>query len=86
MIRLYLTVIVVFLIGTTGAVAAGPNGECTCRHKGGDVPEGKTICMQTPKGMQMAKCDRVLNNTSWKFLGLPCPSAANSIPASVDNS
>ncbi|MGI9351092.1 MAG: hypothetical protein ACR2O3_05985 [Rhizobiaceae bacterium] len=31
--------------------------------------------MRTPNGSQMATCARVLNNTSWKFLGLPCPTA-----------
>ena len=55
---------------------AGPDGGCTCRYKGGDVAEGDTICMKTANGSEMAMCDRVLNNTSWKFLGVPCPSAA----------
>ena len=52
---------------------AGEN--CTCRYKDSDVAEGQTICMQTPNGSQMATCSRVLNNTSWKFLGQPCPTA-----------
>lgn len=49
--------------------------ECTCSHKGEKIPEGQKACIKTPKGMQMAQCSRVLNNTSWKFLGTPCPTA-----------
>lgn len=52
---------------------AGPN--CTCRHSGGDVLEGETACIKTPRGMGMARCERVLNNTSWKMLDAPCPFA-----------
>lgn len=54
---------------------ANAGEDCTCRHQGNDIPEGQTICMKTPSGMQMAKCDRVLNNTSWKMLGTECPNA-----------
>jgi len=50
---------------------AGAN--CTCRHAGGDTQEGQTACIKSPKGMTMAKCERVLNNTSWKMLDMPCP-------------
>ncbi len=52
---------------------AGPN--CTCRHSGGDVLEGQTACIKTPLGMGMARCERVLNNTSWTMLDVPCPLA-----------
>ncbi len=50
--------------------------ECTCSHKGSKTPEGQKACIKTSKGMQMAECSRVLNNTSWKFLGTPCPTAS----------
>lgn len=50
---------------------AGP--ECTCRHSGGEVAEGQTACIKSPTGMKMARCERVLNNTSWKMLDTPCP-------------
>lgn len=49
--------------------------DCTCSHKGAKTPEGQKACIKTSKGMQMAECSRVLNNTSWKFLGTPCPTA-----------
>lgn len=56
------------------AVMAGEN--CTCSHKGSKVPEGQSVCIRTSSGSQMAQCSRVLNNTSWKFLGTPCPTAS----------
>lgn len=49
--------------------------DCTCSHKGAKIPEGQQACIKTSSGMQMAQCSRVLNNTSWKFLGTPCPTA-----------
>ena len=57
------------------AHAAGPNGECTCRYNGGDVIEGQTACIRTSQGLTLARCERFLNNTSWKFLDQPCPQA-----------
>ena len=66
-----LTITAVF--SGVGGAMAGEN--CTCRYQGKDVLEGASICMQTPNGQQMAKCDRVLNNTAWKFTGQPCPFA-----------
>ena len=80
MLRLLFAAMLVF--GWSPALA-GEN--CTCRYKENDVNEGQTICMQTPNGSQMATCARVLNNTSWKFLGTPCPLAQNkSVPKNLN--
>jgi hypothetical protein len=49
--------------------------QCFCRHRDGATPEGKTACIRMPQGMRLARCERVLNNTSWKILDVPCPSA-----------
>lgn len=62
--------------GVPDADAAG----CTCRHKDGDIPEGQTACIATPKGMMLARCQKVLNNTSWKVLDSPCPTASLRLP------
>jgi hypothetical protein len=51
--------------------------ECTCRYKGGETTDGQTVCMATAKGRELAVCEKVLNVTSWKFLGQPCPTTAN---------
>lgn len=57
------------------AVEAGEN--CTCRARNVEAQEGQTVCVRTPNGSQMARCEKVLNNTSWRFLGTPCPVSEN---------
>jgi hypothetical protein len=66
-------------IGLVGLISLGSNpalSDCTCRYKGGEITESQTICMTTAKGRELAVCEKVLNVTSWKFLGQPCPAAA----------
>lgn len=58
------------------AAPAFAGEDCTCSNKGAKTPEGQKACIKTSKGMQMAECSRVLNNTSWKLLGTPCPTSA----------
>ncbi|MCP4073899.1 MAG: hypothetical protein GY742_19565 [Hyphomicrobiales bacterium] len=70
------TLLFITVIGTAGLLfsipaSAGPN--CTCRYKGKNVPEGQSTCIKTAKGYKIAKCSRVLNNTSWKFTKKECP-------------
>lgn len=60
--------------GLAGTSFAGEN--CTCRGNGQDIPEGQTVCLKTASGMKLARCERVLNNTSWKILDSDCPTAA----------
>ena len=61
------------LLLPANASNAGEN--CTCRGNGQDVPEGQTICLKTASGSKLARCERVLNNTSWKILETDCPLA-----------
>ncbi|MEM8878722.1 MAG: hypothetical protein AAGD23_12755 [Pseudomonadota bacterium] len=42
---------------------------CTCRMEKRDYSLGDQVCIRG----QRAVCDRVLNNTSWRFLGQSCP-------------
>ncbi|MEM7565949.1 MAG: hypothetical protein AAF321_01835 [Pseudomonadota bacterium] len=48
---------------------ARPDIPCTCRYKGRDIGLGDAICMNG----RMARCEMVLNNTSWAFSEEPCP-------------
>jgi hypothetical protein len=64
-----------------GIAAAGP--DCVCRHPGGETREGMTACIRTPAGTSLARCERVLNNMSWKVLNLPCPEARRQKPMSL---
>lgn len=45
---------------------------CTCKHQGGDAKQGETACIRTAKGKSLARCDMVLNNSSWTILDEPC--------------
>ncbi|HEX2255689.1 MAG TPA: hypothetical protein VHG92_03120 [Afifellaceae bacterium] len=46
--------------------------DCTCRAKGVVADQGELVCLATPQGERMARCDKVLNNASWTFLEQPC--------------
>ena len=60
--------------GATGAAIP-----CRCRFKGTDFRLGDTVCMQTPHGIQIARCDLVLNNTSWMPMGVPCTMSGRAV-------
>lgn len=65
-----------FLLFLALSLPAHAGEGCTCRATDGSkVAEGATACIKSAKGMTMARCERVLNNTSWKFLDTPCPAA-----------
>jgi hypothetical protein len=56
-------------------VISGATGEpipCRCRYRDSDFRLGDTVCMNTYRGVQMARCDLFLNNTSWVPIGIPC--------------
>jgi hypothetical protein len=55
----------------TAPATAGEHG-CTCKYAGGDVMLGDTACIKTSKGKSLARCEMVLNNTSWTVLDQPC--------------
>lgn len=55
-------------------VAAGENISCNCVANGQRVELGKLFCIKTASGKEfLARCERVLNNTSWKRLQDGCP-------------
>jgi hypothetical protein len=45
---------------------------CLCRFRDTDYRLGDTVCMNTYQGVQLARCDLFLNNTSWVPIGVPC--------------
>ncbi len=73
-----------FVSAAIALLLAAPPGiageNCTCRGNGEDVEEGRVVCLRTASGEKLARCERVLNNTSWKILQEDCPVAAS--PAS----
>ena len=56
-------------------VISGATGEpipCRCRYHDSDFRLGDTVCMNTYRGVQLARCDLFLNNTTWVPIGIPC--------------
>ncbi len=45
---------------------------CTCRFMGRKYALGVMLCLKTPNGPRMARCELNLNNTSWKPTSTPC--------------
>lgn len=64
------------LIGLGLFIGSAPaSAGCTCRAKDVVANEGEVVCLNTPLGQRLARCDKVLNNTSWTFLGT-CPTVS----------
>lgn len=56
--------------------AGTAQADCKCLNRGVEVTEGKTACIKTSSGGQLALCEKNLNVTNWKFLGEECPTAS----------
>jgi hypothetical protein len=52
--------------------ATGKAIPCVCRYQGRDFRLGASVCMQTHLGVVIAKCDLLLNNTTWAPTDQPC--------------
>lgn len=60
--------------GTTAV--AHPGRPCPCVHPDGTAQQGETVCLDINGQRQLARCEMVLNNASWHFLGTPCETVA----------
>tara|TARA_R110002020_G_scaffold23525_7_gene78239 strand:+ start:1247 stop:1528 length:282 start_codon:yes stop_codon:yes gene_type:complete len=50
--------------------------ECECLGNGKRIKEGGVICLQIGSSERyLARCERNLNNTSWKKISDGCPTA-----------
>ncbi|MFZ1680260.1 MAG: hypothetical protein WAT70_04510 [Rhizobiaceae bacterium] len=77
------SVLVVLLFASLPLAAHGePVRQCSCRAYGADHALGATICIRASSGSYLARCEMVLNNTSWKKIGDSCPQASLRQPAS----
>lgn len=67
------SLIAIALLATAATSANAAHAhDCTCKYQGGDVAQGQTVCLKTSTGSSLARCDMVLNNSSWKMLDEPC--------------
>lgn len=59
-------------------LAASPTAafaDCQCLANGRKYHHGEVACLMLPNGDQLARCDMVLNNSSWKKIRDGCPEA-----------
>lgn len=71
-------VVVGALLGSAlsaSAASAGTDIACHCVANGTTYGLGQVICLKLGTKPFMARCEQVLNNTSWKKLQDGCPSA-----------
>ncbi|MHA1569008.1 MAG: hypothetical protein ACTSXZ_06025 [Alphaproteobacteria bacterium] len=60
-----------------GPSARVPSGDaaqirCLCRYAGTTYEQAECACLPTPAGPRLACCGKVLNNSSWMFIGDAC--------------
>lgn len=53
-----------------------PDLPCQCRYEGGVARQGETVCLDLNGQRRLARCEMVLNNASWRFLGIGCDAVA----------
>ena len=72
----FLLILGVLLGFPPGASVAFAGQDCECVGNGKKVKEGQVICLQIGSSQRyLARCERVLNNTSWKKISDGCPTA-----------
>ncbi len=64
------------------APTAYADPDCRCRSDGEFYVQGEHTCIKTNHGYRLARCDMVLNNTSWVVVGDSCP--LSGLPAVQD--
>ena len=80
MLNLFLAAFLIISLVISQQVLAQTKVPCTCRYQGEDFVLGEEVCMDRTSGSTMARCEMVLNNTSWKFTEAPCP-VTNVLPS-----
>ncbi|MCR4269207.1 hypothetical protein, partial [Nitratireductor sp. ZSWI3] len=46
--------------------------DCLCRANGTAYEQGQLACIRMPGGPRLARCEKVLNNSSWRVLDQAC--------------
>ena len=73
----------IFAITFAGAVLAGtlPSvADCMCAAHGTRYEHGAVVCLTVSGRSWLARCGKVLNNSSWEKIGDGCPQSRANIP------
>src|SRR5262245_25984993 len=71
--RLALMLVVAAGLAPEGALADGH--KCQCLYQGKKFEQGEYVCIKVDGATRLARCDMLLNNSSWTFLKGGCPNA-----------
>lgn len=66
-----LTVLAALLVAVP-LTAGTASADCLCRANGTAFEQGQLACITLPDGPSLARCEKVLNNSSWKILKKGC--------------
>ena len=71
--------------GAFAAQATIAEADCRCRGSDGRIfQQGELACIKTAKGPRLARCEMVLNNSSWTVVRDDCPTAmATPVPRDI---
>ena len=75
-----LAILLVVLAGSAPVSASAAGHECQCLYQGKKFEQGEYVCIKVDGATRLARCDMLLNNSSWTFLKGGCPSALLSPP------
>jgi uncharacterized membrane protein len=74
------------LVALAVLAPAGASAEhkCQCLYHGKKFEQGELVCLRVDGATRLARCDMLLNNSSWTFVQTGCPTALlTPIPAPV---
>ena len=70
--RLALAVLVLSAFSSGEAFA---EHKCQCLYQGKKFEQGAFVCIRVDGATRLARCDMLLNNSSWTFVKSGCPTA-----------
>jgi hypothetical protein len=69
-------VVLTFALAALASSEAFAEHKCQCLYQGKRFEQGELVCIKVDGAAHLARCDMLLNNSSWKFLSNGCPTAA----------
>lgn len=70
--RLASLLVALAVLAPAGAAA---EHKCQCLYHGKKFEQGELVCLRVDGATRLARCDMLLNNSSWTFVQTGCPTA-----------
>ena len=68
--------LLLFALAVLAPAGALAEHQCQCLYQGRKFDQGALVCIRVDGTARLARCDMLLNNSSWIFLKTGCPTAA----------